>query len=311
MRIKIACPHNTVTGGIELLHQTAAELNKYDGVTAELWYVFGRSVKAIPDDYLVYGNTVNNIIEDGDVLLFPEIWAHFTNDPAFRDHQKIVYWESVDNYFPHTPKDQWYKFGENTLHISQSEYSNRFLSDVLKVSQKDIIEITDYVNADYLNSNISGERQPVVLYNPAKGMEYAEKIIRAGVGIEFKPVKGMTRQQVLDLMKQSMVWIDFGNFPGKDRLPREAGACGMCLITGKKGTAKYHKDLAIPDEYKIDDFNYADLGRIIDMIRDIFSNFDDHQKKFASYRKRLKQEKTQFEQGIKQLYEVLNHNSGI
>ena len=308
MRIKIACPHNTVTAGIELLHQVAAELNKYDGVIAELWYMDPREHR-IPDEYLMYGNTVNSVIAPDDILLFPEILAHFTNDPAFKDYRKLIYWESVDNYFPHTPKDQWYRFGDNVLHISQTEYSNRFLADVLKVD--DVIEITDYVNDAFLECDIAGDRAPVVLYNPVKGFEYTEKLIRLAPDITFIPVSGMIRRQIVDLMKKSMVWIDFGNFPGKDRLPREAGACGMCLITGKRGTAKYEKDLLIPDEYKIDNANYADLGSIVELVREIIGDFDHHQKRFAAYRKRLKQEKMQFEQGIRQLYEILNHNSGI
>ena len=304
MNIKIACPHNVVTGGIELLHQVAAELNKYDGVTAELWYMDPNELK-IPDDYLVYGNTVNSRIDDGDILLLPEIWAHFSNDPAFKDHTKVVYWESVDNYFPHTPKDQWFKFGENTLHISQTEYSNRFLADVVNVPTNNIIEITDYVNDDYLNSDTTGPRAPIVLYNPTKGLDYTEKIMALADDVEFIPITGMAREQVLDLMQHSMVWIDFGFFPGKDRLPREAGACGMCLITGRRGSAKYQKDMGIPEKYKISNANCADLGEIANKIRDILANFEERQKEFADYRKILKREKVLFKKGIGKLVEKL------
>lgn len=304
MRIKIAVPHNTVTGGIELLHQVAAELNKYDDVTADIWYMYDTNVTAIPDDYLVYGNSVNNVLHDDDILMFPEIWADYTNEPRFTKYKKLVYWESVDNYFPHTPRDRWYKFGEGTLHISQTEYSNRFLADVVKTDE--VIEITDYVNDDYLDCDISGKRDPVVLYNPAKGMEFTDKVIELAAGVTFKPITGMARKEILELMKKSMVWIDFGNFPGKDRLPREAGACGMCLITGKRGSAKYHKDMGIPDEYKIDNANFADVQEVVDKIRDLLEHFDERQELYSAYRKRLKQERTQFRKGIKALVEKLS-----
>lgn len=304
MKIKIACPHNTVTGGIELLHQVAAELNTYDGVTAELWYMIDHSVHAIPDEYLVYGNTVNNRVDRGDILLFPEIWGHYTNKAIYSDYRKVVYWEGVNAYFPHTPKDLWFKFGEGTQHISQSEYSNRFLADVLGIT--DYVEITDYINEDFLNCDISGKREKIVLYNPTKGMDFTEKVIAMAPDIKFVPIAGMKRQQILDLMRKSMVWIDFGSFPGKDRLPREAGACGMCLITSKSGTARYHKDLAIPDEYKFEDVSYADLGKTIEKIEDIFDHFDERQKLFDEYRNVLKREKLRFQYGIKQLVEVLS-----
>lgn len=304
MRIKIACPHDTVTGGIELLHQVAAELNKYDGVTAEIWYMYNTNVTAIPDDYLMYGNTVNNAIADDDILMFPEIWSYCTHNPRYADQQKIVYWESVDNYFPHTEKHEWFKFGKNTLHISQTEYSNRFLRDVVKT--KDVIEITDYVNDEYLDCDITGKRKPVVLYNPLKGMDFTEKVIQLAEGVTFIPITGMARSEILELMTSSMVWIDFGNFPGKDRLPREAGACGMCLITGKRGSAKYHKDMGIPDVYKIDNANYADVGNVVDLIHDLIDNFDERQKLYSTYRKRLKQERKQFREGIKALVDKLS-----
>lgn len=305
MRIKIAVPHNTVTAGIELLHQVASELNKYDDVTADIWYMVGLSETEIPSEYSCYQNMVNNDIHEEDILLFPEIWAHCTNEPAFQGHKMLVYWESVDNYFSHTPQDQWFKFGDETLHISQTEYSNKFLADVIKTDN--VIEITDYVHDDFLNSDIKGKRNPVVLYNPVKGLEYTEKIIQLAPDITFKPISGMVRTEIHDLMKHSMVWIDFGFFPGKDRLPREAGASGMCLITGKRGSAKFHKDMGIPEKYKIDNANYADLGEIIELIRDILDNFEDRQKQFASYRKRLKQEKEQFNAGISELVERLRN----
>lgn len=303
MKIKVACPHGTVTGGIELLHQVVAELNKYDDIHADLWYMVGYNVHAIPDEYAAYGNTVNNRVDTGDILLFPEIWASYTTKPMYSNYRKVVYWEGVNAYFPHTMKDLWGKFGEGTLHISQSEYSNRFLADTLGI--KDFIEVTDYINDDFLNCDITGKREKIVLYNPTKGMEFTEKVIALAPDITFKPITGMKRQQILDLMRKSMVWIDFGSFPGKDRLPREAGACGMCLITSMSGTARYHKDLAIPSSYKFNDVNYADIGAIIGKIRDIFDNFEERQQEFEEYRETIKLEKARFQNGIRQLVEAL------
>lgn len=299
MRVRIACPNGTVTGGIELLHQTANELNK-NGVDAKLWYIAGPTDTRIPSEYECYGCEIDNDIRDDDILLFPEIWASWANQWKQRS---LIYWESVDNYFPHTSYDNWFRFPEDAIHISQTEYSNRFLRDVVKTDK--VIEITDYINDEYLHCMRSGKRDPIVLYNPTKGFELTQKIIRYAPDIEFIPVTGMARAEIIELMRRSMVWIDFGNFPGKDRLPREAASCGLCLITGKHGTAKYHKDLAIPEEYKVADVNYADIGPITEKIRDILNNFDEHTKKFDSYRKHVKQEKKQFEKGIKTLVAML------
>ena len=305
MRIKVACPSKMVTGGIELLHQVASELNKHDGVTAEIWYLMDPFGRDIPDEYAKYGNYVNNQINEGDVLLFPEVWANCTNNPQYVNHKKIIYWESVDNYFPHTAEKDWYKFGDNVLHISQSDYSTRFLLQTVGVDPNDVIEITDYINDAFLDADIDTEREKVVLYNPAKGMEYTTKLFGLAPDIKFVPIQHMKRVEIVDKMLHSMVWIDFGNFPGKDRLPREAAACGMCLITAKRGTSRYKKDLNIPEAYKMDNINYADLGIVIKMIRGIFDEFETHQMKFDRFRAGLKKEKANFEKGIEELIERL------
>ena len=304
MRIKVACPSNTVTGGIELLHQFASECNK-QGVHADIWYLFTPLIHAIPSEYAMYNTVADSMIEKDDVLLFPEIWAHCTNDPNYKNHKKIIYWESVDNYFPHTPEKLWYKFGENTIHISQSEYSKTFLVDTCGVDPKDIIDVTDYVNDAYLDADINCPREKVVLYNPVKGMEYTSKLIKLCPEITFVPIKNMNRSQIIDKMTHSMVWIDFGNFPGKDRLPREAASCGMVLITGKRGSSKYQLDMNLQKWYKIDNITYADLGDIRNKIHKIFDNFETHQKKFSAYRAVLKDEKSQFEQGVTELLKRL------
>lgn len=305
MKIKIAIPHGTVTGGIELLHQVCAELNRYDGITAELWYRLDINEWRIPTEYLKYDNTVNNRIEPDDILLFPEIWANWTNDPDYARNKKVIYWEGVNAYFPHNPPNSWFRFGKDTIHISQSEYSNRFVLDVLKVDRKNFVEVTDYINDDFLNVDIRGDREPIVLYNPARDMMVTEKLIALAKDITFIPIQGMGREEIIDLMRRSMVWLDLGEFPGKDRLPREAGACGMCLITSRKGTARYEKDLCIPECYKMADVSYADLQDIADTIRHIFNNFEVHQRQFEVFRERIKGEKQLFREGVKRLVNML------
>lgn len=298
MNVFVACPPNVVTGGIELLHQVCAELNKHDGINAVIWTP-GTVTQTIPDEYMVYGNCVadRNPLK-GETIIFPEIWAGLTNWSEFAECQKIIYWESVDNYFPHTAKERWFKFGEGTKHISQGAYSTAFLEDVLNMYPEDMTVITDYINEDFLYQDISGKREKIVLYNPAKGMEYTEKIIAYMPDTQFIPIQGMKRTKIRDFMLHSMVYIDFGNFPGKDRLPREAGACGMCLVTGKQGSARFADDLDIPPFFKIGNFNYADLKFIRNQINGIMNCFEEWQERFSDYRRRIHHEKAEFQTGI-------------
>lgn len=305
MNIKVACPYNVVTGGIELLHQVAHELNKYDNIYADIWYIFDSNKTDIPVEYQMYGNSVNNVICPDDILLFPEIWAGLASVSQFAGHKKIIYWESVDNYFGHTRRQDWFKFEPSTIHLSQTEYSNRFLEQ-FKIPADNIIEVTDYINDEFFTcQDEPWVRHPIVLYNPVKGFEFTDKLIMYAPDIDFQPISGMNRQQIIELMRKSMVWVDFGNFPGKDRLPREAAICGMCLITGKHGSAKFVKDLAIPPIYKFSDANYSDLKFISQLIRDIFNQFEYHTQNFIEYREHIKEEKILFEQGVYKLVRKL------
>jgi len=63
----------------------------------------------------------------------------------------------------------------------------------------------------------------------------------------------MPREEVIKLLQKAKVYIDFDYHPRKDRLPREAAILGCCVITRKRGSAKFFEDVPIPDEYKFED----------------------------------------------------------
>ena len=52
-------------------------------------------------------------------------------------------------------------------------------------------------------------------------------------------------------MLSSKIYIDFGEHPGMDRLPREAAINGLIVITNKAGAAFYKEDVGIKEKYKV------------------------------------------------------------
>ena len=92
--------------------------------------------------------------------------------------------------------------------------------------------------------------------------------------INWVPLVGMSNDQVLNYLKTSKVYIDFGNHPGKDRLPREAAICGCCIITGKKGAAAFKEDIPISETYKFDD-KASSIPYIVEKIRLLLKNYDE------------------------------------
>lgn len=291
MKIYVMCPAKIATGGVELLHQLTSELNRHDGIDAKIWYKGVETIGLTPAEYIQYGNlcAVGNTVPEDSVVIVPEIWAK----KASEFKRPCIYWESVDNYVACSglktlPK----RLPKQTIHLTQSEYARQFL---IQNGVTDSIEVTDYLNDDYFSEFEETHREPVVLYNPRKGWLNTQKIIRRCSGIRFTPIQNLERAGVIDLMRKSMVYIDFGHHPGKDRIPREAAMCGLCVITGTDGSAKYFEDVSIPEVYKIDK---KDLEQIEVQIRRCLKDYDVRRHDFDGYRERIKGEKDRFIDGV-------------
>ena len=88
-------------------------------------------------------------------------------------------------------------------------------------------------------------------------------------------------------MAKSKIYIDFGNHPGKDRIPREASASHCVVVTGKRGSAANQIDVPIPDDFKFDDSIGNDekiIPQIVEKLRSILKNFRAEHDRQNSYR---------------------------
>jgi hypothetical protein len=137
------------------------------------------------------------------------------------------------------------------------------------------------------------EQLNFVAYNPAKGYRFTKKLIQQCPDIEFRSIADLPPEAVVETLLSAKVYIDFGNHPGKDRLPREAATCGCCVITGRRGAANNDIDIPIPPEYKFSETNIESIKKII---LECLSNYSSHQRNFASYVKKIRSEKAVFEQ---------------
>ncbi len=107
------------------------------------------------------------------------------------------------------------------------------------------------------------------------------------------------------LLQTGKIYVDFGEHPGKDRIPREAAANGCCVITNKKGAARYFEDVPIDDRYKFENPEES-LDELDKLLHDICDNFAEHQAMFTSYREKIKVEKQIFNEGVIKLVDYLN-----
>lgn len=287
MEILHVCPANCATGGPECIHEFVHELNKISGIHARIWYWDIKNDPPQPEEYASYEcEYVTEFPEDYDgVIIVPEIWANRV--VRYRNCTRVIYWLGVDAYAGWTPEDERGAFlkDEEIIHIAQSEYALDFLK---KLGVKHIVKCTDMLNADFYEDYEEEERSNVVLYNPAKLTPFMRELMASCTGIEFRPLRGMTRAEMIDTMRHSKLYLDFGEFPGRERIPREAVLCGCCIITSKIGSAAYDEDFM--HSYKFDSKS-GHIWAIVRKIHYVLENYEKCRKDFEWFRRMLITEK--------------------
>lgn len=282
MEIIHVCPGGCATGGPECIHEFVSELNKVHGVHARIWY-WGAEDDPQPKEYAAYNCDYVTELPDGfdGVIIVPEIWANKVLD--YPQCKRAIYWLGIDAYAGWTPESERGEFlqDDSIVHIAQSDYALNFLK---QLGVKRIVKCTDMLNADFYADYEETERSNTVLYNPSKATPFMHELISACQGIDFKPIMNMTRAEVIDTMRHSKLYVDFGEFPGRERIPREASLCGCCLITSKIGSAAYDGDFL--HDYKYDS-KPEHLWAIIHKIRYVLDHYEECRKDFEPFRRLL------------------------
>lgn len=318
--ILISCPGNMYTGGPTLAHQLCNVLN-VNRIDSKMYYI-GNSEKPVHDNYLSYANPY--IIFDKHIKAKTAVILEtqtYLVDKIEAD-KKYIWWMSVDNFFVGQASNadrilkklkikefDLYKVMKNTrhktatlvqrkdvYHLVQSEYARLFLIDN-GVPEHKIYHLADYIEDQVVEASdaaLREEKKFRVLYNPKKGFKFTKKIMDKMPEVEFVPLIGLRKAEVIDLLKTSSIYIDFGNHPGMDRFPREAVLCGCCVLTGKRGAAKNKVDVPISDRYKFDELDESQVSRIIEMINYIGNNYEIVKHDYDQYREIVKSQKAQF-----------------
>lgn len=312
-KIYVACPAYIKTGGTELLHQLVYEVSKYR--PCSIYYLNCHAKNPTPLEFQKYVNDyVTHIpyadINKENIIIIPETATEMLY--RYPEMKCIIWWLSVDN-FKREEKDfldviirEWgkskfsfYRFHNKCLHLVQSQYA----MDYLKrhgIKKQAICFLSDYINTEYYNCH-NKERENIILYNPKKGTEFTQMIMQAAKDMRFIPIINMSNMEVINLMQRAKVYIDFGNHPGKDRIPREAALQGLCVITGKDGAAQNMVDVPIKKSFKIK-ARKKNIPHIINTIRQCLSEYEENQKLFVPYIEFILAEKAKFENTIKQLF---------
>lgn len=332
--IYVYCPAGVVTGGAELLHQLVSVLND-NGKNAYIVY-FGEAEHKIPNDYLCYNLKLKSYDKIEDNPQNVEVIYEGRFDLAFRhkNMQKVLWWLSVDNFFkcsvPYINLSDIIKYypslifkwlrnrlGKvirhrnpftsvitikklrklNALNAYQSEYAHNFLQNN---GFAEMLPLKDYINDEHqYDENL--KKEDIILYNPKKGTAFTKKIIKSAPHLHWVPLQGMTRKELINTIRKAKLYIDFGEHPGKDRLPRECAMNGCCIITGKRGSANFFEDVRVYNNYKFDDKTSL-IPQISNRITEVLCGYDSCIDDFKFYREEITREKQEFISDILRIF---------
>lgn len=317
--IYIYAPYKIVSGGPELLHQLCDQLNKFGQKAKMVYYDFWKikkPTKNVIDAYEMYSTEYTIKTDDSynNTFIVPETGVYLLR--RIKKAKKIIWWLSVDFYYLNRKTLKYkietlfglmdYSFRKNNLiHLCQSYYSKEFLK-ANNIVEDNIFNLSDYLNDKYIfesQNEKNVNKEDIVLYNPKKGTEYTNRLINHASDIKWVAIQNMTKEQMVELLQKSKLYIDFGEHPGKDRLPREAAISGCCIITGRRGAAGNPFDLCINDDYKIDEKEHG-LEDIVIKIKEVLKNYDILRKDFEEYRNTIKNEKKKFIDDVLRLIEI-------
>lgn len=224
------------------------------------------------------------------INLFNFCTNYFYGNYIFFDYLKDIYLKN--RFF------NYLSFENISYHFTQSSYAKKILED----NKYKTFNISDYLNNDFFKNKYNKSiKENIVTYNKTKSTNFMKLIIKENTSIKFVPLKNLSKKEMIDILKKSKIYLDFGTHPGKDRIPREAAILGNCVLVNKKGSAKNKYDVAIPSEFKFNE-RYQDIKKINYKINKIFLNYESEYKKFSSYISKIKKEEKIFVNQVKSFF---------
>ena len=331
-KVFIFCYDNCVTGGPEALHQLRYYMEQ-QGIDASMVYLDRSTEDAIvPDRYLQYfPNGLKYIGEKNyhddktNLIIMPEavsfrlfryprsskaiwflgVWAHdgarVFFDPAICKTAFGRLYKKIKVKLTNTLNSVkcWYLYKvKKAKNYCGSKYAYEYLTDVRKQKAHYLVEP---ISLDFLHAggvfdfSMTGDRDDCVLYNPSKPSELMKQLLDRN-RFHYVPLSGYTPSELIVLYRKSKLYVDFGGFPGPERIPKETVYNGCNIIVGKKNAAENDFDVAIPEEYKLSDPTAEEVEyKISEMLEQYENRFYD----FGSFRKKIDNLEANFIEEIK------------
>ena len=187
------------------------------------------------------------------------------------------------------------------IHLCGSKYAFEYVSK--KYPNSRVRYLVEPISKDFYNLgnnyDIKQRRKDIVLYNPSKPSERMSQLLERAK-YEYIPLKGYTPIELAEKYKEAKLYIDLGRFDGPERMPKEAVYFGCNILVANHNAAANDFDVAIPNDYKIDDMESVE--QIEARFAEMLCHYEQHYPKFGSFRKKIENLEETYLQQIKEIF---------
>ncbi|MCX5923108.1 MAG: hypothetical protein NTU89_00925 [Candidatus Dependentiae bacterium] len=263
--VVILCPYIT-TGGPESLCQIAQELKKEGFDVYMLWMRTGSlihkkningvwylSVSDIGTAPLVYQNDYNifNLNKDvaldsSTLMVVPEIWCDCLT--FFDGAKKMIAWLSIQNIHAIDKSrtvrkliDKKLLYVMDCLHICNAPC----VETALKDWGANPYLVQTYINLKYVEVQKEAKVENTIAYSPLKGAALGKSFISKYQNYDYISLKGLDILKMINSLDRAQIYIDFGHFPGRERVPREALLRDCVIFIHNVGCARDYDSFPI------------------------------------------------------------------
>lgn len=317
------------TGGPEALHQLVDMLREL-GQDAFLVPHPHTARNPRVEQYNIYDAPEAPEIVDapGNTVVFPETYVFEMS--KVKHARRMCWWLSIDNSLTFMAERMWHRNqagllkkareaafpyarmwknrvnpeslrkDRDVVHLVQSSYAWAFIATRLDVVPS---LISDYTPTDEFQGTTALQRnRNMVTYNPAKGGHIIEAVkAQCPPSLEWRPIVGMTRAEVVETLQGCGVYLDLGHHPGKDRMPREATLSGALTVVARRGSGAFYADVPIPWEHKITPGD-EEVATAVGMLPRLIENFDAEVAKQDTYRATILNERSRFKREVEDVF---------
>ncbi len=342
--IYIFCPGNVISGGVYSLHNLCSGLILTGYNACMVYHSFDPEIINHPN-IRSFKVPYTGHIEDApdNMLIVSETEILFLSN--FKSIRKAVYWLGLNNYFKKPPFRKPFHIKllrKLILCRNYSGYSSGFAENIKRklswwmkkddvVWNHDILQLANsFYVAEFLKTK--GIKTTYVILNPVIDLFYERQeqhipkknkivfgpktpkllifLCRIFLNCEIVRLKHISPEDAKLHMEEAMIFAEFGNNSGRDRMYREAALLDCIVFSNTRGSAAINKDLPIPPQYKITD-SLKNYPKILKQLKKGLKNYEASKSDFTGYINYLKEEKANFLATVKSVFTEINPDLSI